>query len=106
MLYLRVLAATSRNSRIGIYVLIAFNIGTMIGCTAYMLTFCSPVAKLFHPPMPGTCHIDVNLFFAHALLSVIVDAFILIPPIPIIWRLVHSRARRIGILVVLCLGFM
>jgi hypothetical protein len=107
MLYLRVIGQSSRSLRFAVYFMIFAVCGIVLGCTIDLLTFCSPVQKLFNPLLPGSCaNFNANLFFAQAILSAITDVFLLVPPIPIIWRLPSSRGRKIGLILILCLGFM
>jgi hypothetical protein len=106
MLYLRIMGDSRPKLRIGVYVVIPVAFAIAIGCMIDLLKFCKPTLKIFHPDIPGTCDIDPNLFFAQALLTVITDLCILIPLIPIIWKLPYTSHRKIGVSLILSLGLL
>jgi hypothetical protein len=105
MLYLRLLGPTHRKLRIAIYVMVFITFTIVISCTIALLKFCTPVEKIFKPSLPGTCTFQPLLFFVQALFQVATDFVILLPPIPMIWRLNSSVAQKMGFVVLLCTGF-
>lgn len=104
MLYLRLLGPTHKRLRIGVWVLAGLVMVILIGTTAALLNFCHPVQKLFRPQVPGTCNISAVLFVVQAVAQIVTDLLILIPPIPVVWRLNASSARRVGFILTLCIG--
>ncbi|KAI9828360.1 MAG: hypothetical protein M1832_002788 [Thelocarpon impressellum] len=103
-LYLRLLSRTHAKARIGVWALIGFLVAVLIGTLAGLLKFCTPVAKLFDQSLPGTCSNTYTLFIVQAVLTVVTDFVVLIPPIPLVWRLNLSMSRRLTVLLPLCLG--
>lgn len=104
MLYLRLLGPLHRTLRFGVWVLVVIVIAVLIGTTAGLLEFCHPAEKLFHPEVPGTCNVSAVLFVVQAVAQVITDLLVLIPPIPVVWRLNAPKARKFGFVLTLCIG--
>jgi hypothetical protein len=104
VLYLRVIEHTHRKIRIAVYGMIFAVCAIVIGCTIDLLLFCKPVSKLFHHEIPGTCTLNADLFFAQAVMTVMTDILILVPPIPFIWRMSSSTPRKLGLLTLIAFG--
>ena len=104
MLYLRLLGPFHKNLRFSVWVLVGLVLVILIGTTAGLLEFCHPTEKLFRPAIPGTCNVSAVLFVVQAVAQVVTDLLILIPPIPVVWRINAPKARRFGFVVTLCIG--
>jgi hypothetical protein len=81
------------------------NIAWLIGIYFGTLFRCNPIQKGYNEQLPGTCRKTSELWIGSATTSVFVDLIILILPIPKIWALRTSWARKLGILLVFVLGY-
>jgi hypothetical protein len=105
-LYLRILGVTHKKTRKGVWAIIVFVMGIAIAGIAVLFSFCSPASKLLYPSVPGTCDIRRIQFFIQALLQVLSDFLVLIPPIPLVLGLHLSRPKKIGFVAILCIGLL
>lgn len=65
---------------------------------------CSPVNSLWNPQVKGKC---INLsaeLVASSVLNVVTDVFILVLPLPILWRLQISMERKLQLIGIFSLG--
>ena len=65
---------------------------------------CSPVNSLWNPQVKGKC---INLsaeLVASSVLNVVTDVFILVLPLPILWRLQISLERKLELIGIFSLG--
>ncbi|KAI0002771.1 hypothetical protein F4779DRAFT_630906 [Xylariaceae sp. FL0662B] len=81
------------------------NIAWFQGIVFGTFFMCDPVEKNWNPMNDGTCGSTTSLFIGSAVPSVIIDLIILILPLPKIWRLQTSRARKIGITIIFLFGY-
>ncbi|KAF2010700.1 hypothetical protein BU24DRAFT_400218 [Aaosphaeria arxii CBS 175.79] len=79
----------------------AWFVGICFG-TAFM---CKPLAKGWNPLIPGECGATSALWIGSAIPSVIIDLVILLLPLPKIWFLHISVARKTGVTLVFILGY-
>ncbi|KAI1269309.1 hypothetical protein F5Y18DRAFT_374199 [Xylariaceae sp. FL1019] len=96
--YARVFSTADRVFRIHLWI-----IGSLVSSwliSAYITTVfqCTPVEKAWNPTIPGTCIDSFSWYVATAVLSVVVDLYILLLPVPKIWALNTSLKRRIWLL--------
>ena len=56
---------------------------------------CTPVQKAWLPLTPGHCLNNYQWFFGSAISSVIIDFYIMLLPLPVLWRLHTGRSRKI-----------
>lgn len=90
------------------YILVAthiLNVGWLIGIVVGTSVLCHPVAKNWYPALPGSCGSTSSLWIGSAAPSVAIDLIILLLPMPIIWGIKASRARRIGLVLTFGLGY-
>ncbi|KAH7329717.1 hypothetical protein B0I35DRAFT_420699 [Stachybotrys elegans] len=81
------------------------NIAWFVGATLASLLLCNPIDKNWDPTLPGTCGTRSAIWIGCAVTAVLIDSVILIIPIPKIWKLQISRARKLGISVTFILGY-
>lgn len=68
---------------------------------------CNPVEKGWNPMLPtGKCGSTNSLWLGSAVPSVLIDLIILVLPLPRIWNLQMSGAKKGGITVVFLLGYL
>jgi hypothetical protein len=88
-----------------LWALHAFNVAWFIGIMFGTIFLCQPVSKNWNPAVPGACGPTTALWIGSAVPSVSIDLGILILPIPKIWGLQISLARKTGIATVFLLGY-
>lgn len=104
--YLRILGPTNKRYRIGVWVLIAFNMAILVSTVAALLQMCNPPAGLFYPWIQATCNISDVIFVVQAALQVLTDFLCLLPPIPFVLSLNLSRSRKAGVLLPILIGLL
>jgi hypothetical protein len=80
-------------------------LGWLIGITLLGIFQCTPVDKAWNPTKAGTCLSMYNLYLATAIPNVVIDFFLLLLPLPILWNLRVTLAQKIGLLAVFTLGY-
>ncbi|KAI1383545.1 uncharacterized protein F4822DRAFT_420937 [Hypoxylon trugodes] len=90
-----------------LYVAHGLNVTWLIAILFATIFQCNPVQKAWNPDpnLPGKCSSNAVLLTGSALPSVGIDLFILLLPMPKIWRLQMSLARKAGITLVFILGY-
>ncbi|KAI1389500.1 uncharacterized protein F4822DRAFT_427848 [Hypoxylon trugodes] len=81
------------------------NVAWFLGIIIATILFCNPIERNWKPTVPGTCGIQNNLYLGSAIPSVSIDFIILILPLPKVWHLHTSPARKWGISLVFALGY-
>ncbi len=89
-----------------IYVTHALNAAWLIAIIFGTIFMCDPVEKNWNPFVPGTCGPTNALWIGSAVPSVVIDLIILVLPLPKIWGLQMSRARKAGLTLVFILGYL
>lgn len=103
-LYLRIFVR--KPQRITCYVLMGVLITHMIS-TVFAATFeCTPVAHLWDKTIAGHCFDAVAFYRIASLPNIITDVIMLFLPMPMIWHLKLSTARRISLTFVFLTGSM
>ena len=72
--------------------------------TGVNIFICRPREKFWNRFIEGTCYNFIALMKAISLFNVISDVYILVLPIPSIWRLQVVPKKKIGISVVVAAG--
>ncbi|KAJ6172242.1 hypothetical protein N7470_001309 [Penicillium chermesinum] len=95
----------NKTLRVHLWILGALVAGWLL--SAYFVTIwqCDPVAKAWDPTIPGKCVNTYAWYTATATISCAIDMWILIIPIPLIWRLNSSLRRRIYLLAAFLLTY-
>lgn len=94
----------NRTFRIVNYVSITVVISIAIADILVGAFVCTPVKKMWDTTLPGTC-VNIPIFYRYGTLpNAISDLFILIQPLPMVWRLHMPIARRIGLTITFLAG--
>ncbi|KAH7305325.1 hypothetical protein B0I35DRAFT_444336 [Stachybotrys elegans] len=104
----RIFPHTDRNwtwFTIGIWVTHGMNMAWLVGKVFGLLFVCDPISKNWMPWVPGTCGPTNSLYIGSAVPSVAIDLIIMLLPLPKIWRLHMSRARKCGVMITFILGY-
>lgn len=81
------------------------NVAWLLGIIFGTIFMCDPVAKNYVPDLPGRCGDTGALWIGSAVPSVLIDLIVLILPLPKIWGLQMSFAKKSGITLVFFLGY-
>lgn len=65
---------------------------------------CHPIRSFFDATVPGTCINTVHFYWATAILNVLTDVFILVLPMPTVWKMQATVQRKLAISLVFVLG--
>ncbi|KAL9054794.1 MAG: hypothetical protein Q9162_003917 [Coniocarpon cinnabarinum] len=104
-LYLRIFAG--RRTRILTYSIIAVVTAMGIAFMLIAIVFCKPTRFFWDRTVPGGTCMDFNLYYrSFALPNILVDLVMLITPLPAIWSLEASVARRIGVSAIFLTGIL
>ena len=105
-LYLRLF--TEKLYRFSSYTLIGILITTaVVNCISAGVS-CTPFAYNWDKTIPGgRCFADINSWYLWVSFpNILTDVFMLILPLPVIWKLQMSRKNKVGLTVVFCTGSM
>ncbi|KAB8264370.1 hypothetical protein BDV32DRAFT_145618 [Aspergillus pseudonomiae] len=97
--YARVFRSNNRAFRINLWIIGALVSGWLISAEISTIFQCNPIAKAWDTTLPGTCIKQYDWYLSTAILSTVIDFYILILPIPMIWSLKMSLRRRIYLLI-------
>ncbi|KAI0145932.1 hypothetical protein F4776DRAFT_608614 [Hypoxylon sp. NC0597] len=89
----------------GLWTAHALNVSWLLGIIFGTVFMCDPVAKNYIPSLNGRCGDTGALWIGSAVPSVLIDLIILLLPLPKIWGLQMSIARKSGITFVFVLGY-
>ena len=103
--YARVFRPTSRTFRLHLWALAILNAGWMIAATVTLIVRCRPIHKAWDILIPGKCFDLFLWLLGLAVPSVVIDLYILLLPMPIIWRLNVTVVRKIMIGCVFLIGY-
>ena len=106
LFYARIFTTQNRIFRYGLWVGHALNSLWWIGAIARCLLFCSPVEKYWNIEEPGFCRSADALYIGSSVPSVVVDLYILLLPLPIIWSLSVRLDRKLFVIGVFACGYM
>ncbi|KAI0189870.1 hypothetical protein F4808DRAFT_445268 [Astrocystis sublimbata] len=98
--YARIFNVKANNRRFIIHLWIAGGLvtGWIVSSLISTIFQCTPIEKAWNPMLPGTCINTFAWYLTTAAISVIVDFYILLLPVPQIWALELSLQRRIYLL--------
>ncbi|KAI0451111.1 hypothetical protein F5B21DRAFT_488212 [Xylaria acuta] len=85
----------------GIVVVFLFNLGLFLG----IVFFCIPVQKAWDNSLDGHCSSPAPLSYLSGVWNVVVDIYILVLPIPLVWDLNMSLKRKLRLIAVFGVGF-
>ncbi|KAL4861078.1 hypothetical protein BDV12DRAFT_208419 [Aspergillus spectabilis] len=89
-----------------LYTISALTWGWLIASWISTIFQCIPIAMVWdHTIQDGTCITQYPWYLSTAILSTIIDLYILILPIPKIWALNAPLKRRIWLLIAFCLAY-
>ncbi|KAI1778652.1 hypothetical protein F4818DRAFT_438807 [Hypoxylon cercidicola] len=90
---------------ISIWTIHGCNIAWFVGKIFGLLFVCDRISKNWMPWIDGKCGTTNSLYLGSAVPSAAMDLAILIVPLPKIWQLHTSSARKVGITITFALGY-
>lgn len=76
----------------------------VLAITVVLALECRPIAKFWHPTLPGKCFNLVAFSYFTNISNLVTDLWIFFLPIPVIWRLQISNHQRLGLCGVFLIG--
>jgi len=92
-----------RNINLGIAVLL---VAQYIEETLVVFFACSPLAKWWHPTLPGKCLDLLDFFYASFAVKLSTDLVLFCMPIPVLRTLRISLAKKIGVMFMFSIGLL
>lgn len=89
----------------GLWIAHIINIAWLVAYTLLEIFQCKPISKFWKPMGPGKCLLQSKIYIGAAAPSVAIDLLVLMLPLPLLWGLHTSRARKLGIIIVFILGY-
>ncbi|KAI1439037.1 hypothetical protein GGR50DRAFT_219995 [Xylaria sp. CBS 124048] len=96
--YARVFRSNNKRFTMNLWIVGFIVSGWLVAAIISTIFQCTPIAKAWNPFLPGTCIDTSSWYLATAALSVVVDFYILLLPVPEIWALKIKVSRRIWLL--------
>ncbi|KAL3497006.1 hypothetical protein BJX62DRAFT_245881 [Aspergillus germanicus] len=93
--YARIFGTNNRTFKIHLYIAGVLPTSWLLSAWISTLLECRPLAKVWSPMLPGTCIDTYSWYLATAALSSVIDLYILLLPVRLIWTLRVSLRRRI-----------
>jgi len=104
--YVRVFQGNNRILSLNIWIAMSLVVGWLFSAYISTIFQCTPIAKAWDPRITdGSCINQYQWYLATAALSFLIDIYILILPVPVIWRLNMSLKRRISLLAAFFLAY-
>ena len=93
--YIRVFKMKSTIYRIAVYTALALVTAWLLFAVLSEVFQCTPLRKAWLPLVPGHCNNMHDRLVGSSIASVIIDLYIMLLPIPILWTLHTGRSRKI-----------
>lgn len=104
--YERIFSSSHERFRYALWVLHALNAAWLVG-TLFALVFqCWPIAKVWNAALDGECASLGKFALGNIIPSIIIDVFILLLPLPILWRLQMELDKKVLITAVFVCGYL
>jgi len=106
LFYARIFTTQNRAFRYALWVGHALNFLWWIGAIVRCVLFCSPVEKYWNTSEPAFCRNADVMYIGSAVPSVVIDLYILLLPLPIIWTLSMKLSRKLLVIGVFLCGYL
>ncbi|KAH9897463.1 hypothetical protein F4778DRAFT_743663 [Xylariomycetidae sp. FL2044] len=103
--YARVFRSNNRAFRMHLWIVGSIVVGWIVSAIISTIFQCTPIEKAWNSTLPGQCINSFAWYLATATISVLVDFYILLLPLPMIWALNVSVKRRVYLLVTFFLAY-
>ncbi|KAI6090040.1 hypothetical protein F4821DRAFT_275245 [Hypoxylon rubiginosum] len=96
--YARVFRSNNKLFKINLWIAGCLVTGWLVAAAVSTIFQCTPIKKAWNPILPGTCINTSAWYLATSAISVVIDFYILLLPVPMIWALKMSLKRRLYLL--------
>lgn len=90
---------------ITLWIVGAIVISWWIICDFVALFTCDPIAKAWKSKIPGHCMDTYQTYLGAAIPNVFTDFVLLILPLPLLWKLHTTKAKKLALFLVFGLGY-
>ncbi len=95
LFYMRIFRLNSTLYRINVWIALGLVTAWILFAIPSTVFQCTPIRKAWMPLTPGHCISTYQWFLGSAISSVIIDFYIMLLPLPILWTLHTGRSRKI-----------
>ena len=105
LLYLRIFSP-NRTMRLLIYAGISVNLVYYVATAVGMMAFCLPRHGESWPLalLSQHCHHAITMTYVQGIFNIVSDLFILVLPIPVVWRLQMPQRKKWGVFAIFATG--
>lgn len=103
-LYYRLFSTLSRNFNIALYIVASLTVVGWVIAFFIFLFQCKPFAYAFDKSVEGYCADFNTIYVVTSVINVVINIILLILPLPVVWHLQVSRARKLAISGMFLLG--
>lgn len=96
--YARIFPKHNKLFRINLWIVGSLGVGWIVSALLSTVFQCTPIERAWNPALPGHCINDFAWYTSTAAISLAIDFYILLLPVPMIWGLSASLRRRIYLL--------
>lgn len=106
--YSRTLIVSKSRSRLNysIWLVHFLNAAWLVSILVSVICMCDPIEKAWKPSTQGRCLNTGTLWMGSGISSLIIDVFILMLPLPVLWRLQMKTSRKLQISGVFICGYL
>jgi hypothetical protein len=104
--YTRVFSTANRWLKYSIWLAHAMNVTWLLGIILSVIFECTPIEKAWNVAVPGKCVNTQALWLGSGITSLVIDVFILLMPVPGLWRLQMKTMRKVQVVFVFLCGYM
>jgi hypothetical protein len=104
--YNRIFGTADRWLRYSLWLAHAMNVAWLVGIILSIIFACNPIEAAWKVAVPGKCVNTQAMWLGSGITSLIIDVFILLMPVPSLWRLQMKAMRKIQVLLVFICGYM
>ena len=105
LFYARVFHVNGSRFHIMLWIIGGFVISWILFAIFSTIFQCTPIRKAWEPTVPGYCLNTYQWWLGSAISSVIIDAIILVLPMPKLWRLQLKPMRKVIITIIFISGY-
>lgn len=104
--YARVFGVINQWFKYALWTLHSANVAWLVGIIFGVIFECSPIQKAWKISLEGTCVNTQTLWLASGITSLLIDIFILLIPLPMLWKLQMKVSRKLQIIGVFVCGYL
>ena len=95
LFYMRIFMLNTTLYRINVWIALSLVTAWILFAIPSTIFQCTPIRKAWIPSTPGHCINNYQWFLGSAISSVIIDFYIMLLPLPVLWKLHAGRSRKL-----------